>query len=239
MLSESDDGTGLPVFPADMETLLTADVLPDLVVVDAWIDTVPGGLGVKDTQNARRAVAPWKAYAAATNAAVLLVTHTNRGEHTNLRNTYGLSVALRQVARNALYAAEDPDTRALLVGPDKSNLGMKAPAERFERTSVQRFDATPHNDGTVPRLDHLGTDGRTINAAVAEQSATGHRPGTSDIDAWLRTTLAEGSMAQEELADLAIENRYSPGQLRRAKERLGTQTVKIGKQWYVSMKMDG
>jgi hypothetical protein len=43
--------------------------VPSLVVVDAWIDTVLGGLSVKDTQQARVAVAPWKSYAADTNAA--------------------------------------------------------------------------------------------------------------------------------------------------------------------------
>jgi len=123
VFSQSTDGTGPPTFPKDMDVLRNQGIKPSLVVVDAWIDTVPGGLPVKDTQKARGAVAPWKSYAADTNAAVLLVAHTNRGDRDNLRNTYGLSVALRQVARSTLYAAEDHDTSALLVGPDKSNLG--------------------------------------------------------------------------------------------------------------------
>jgi hypothetical protein len=97
------------------------------------------------------------------------VTHTNRGERQNLRNTYGLSGALRQVARSTLYPAEDPDTKVLLVGPEKSNLGIKAMAERFDRTSVPHFAQTTTSDGAVPRLDHLGTDGRTITDALAEQ----------------------------------------------------------------------
>ena len=77
------------------------------------------------------------------------MVHTNRNDGQNLRNTYGLSAALRQVARPALYAAEDPDTSALLVGPDKSNLGKRGVAERFERTSVQLWTPTPDSDGTV------------------------------------------------------------------------------------------
>lgn len=152
VFSQSTDGTGPPMFPNDMDVLRKQLITPSLVVVDAWIDTVPGGLPVKDTQKARAAIAPWKAYAADTNAAALLVAHTNRGDRNNLRNTYGLSVALRQVARSALYAAEDPDTGALLVGPDKGNLGARAMAERFERTPVQKFESTTGNDGTVARL---------------------------------------------------------------------------------------
>ena len=101
---------------------------PALVVVDAWIDTVEGGLDVKYPQKARAAIAPWKTYAANSDASVLLTMHTNRNDRQNLRNTYGLSAALRQVARSTLYATEDPDTNALLVGPDKSNLGKRGVA---------------------------------------------------------------------------------------------------------------
>ena len=43
-----------------------------------------------------------------------------------------------------MYAVEDPDTKALLVGPDKSNLGAKGVAHRFIRarfsTSLQLED---------------------------------------------------------------------------------------------------
>jgi hypothetical protein len=236
VFSESSDGTGIPSFPADMDTLRSADVTPSLVVVDAWIDTVSGGLEVKDTQKARRAVAPWKAYAAETNAAVLLVAHTNRGQHQHLRNTYGLSVALRQVARTTLYAAEDPDTNALIVGPEKSNLGAKATAERFQRTPVQVFEESVSGDGTVPRLDYLGSDNRTINEAVADNHNDERREkSTAAIDKWLRVALADGSVRASELNQQATGNGYSVDQLRRAKDRAGTLSRKVGGVWYVQL----
>lgn len=56
VFSESSDGTGVPTFPADMEKLVATGIPPTLVVVDTWIDTVAGGLQVKDTQKARQAV---------------------------------------------------------------------------------------------------------------------------------------------------------------------------------------
>ncbi len=87
VLCVDEDGTGTPTFPEDMPVLQDNEVAPSLVVVDAWIDTVEGGLPVKDPQKARQAVGPWKDYAAKTGAAVLLVTHTNRQESQDIRNT--------------------------------------------------------------------------------------------------------------------------------------------------------
>jgi hypothetical protein len=237
VFSESADGTGLPTFPDDMNDLRSSGVTPSLLVVDAWIDTVPGGLSVKDTQKARKAVAPWKSYAADTNAAVLLVAHTNRGERQNLRNTYGLSVALRQVARSTLYAAEDPDTSVLLIGAEKSNLGSKAMADRFDRTPVPHFPPTATSDGTVPRLDHLGTDGRTITDALAEQLNGNKQPErkTDAIDDWVRTALAGGPMKSTTLEELAREQGHSRTQLMRSRLRVGVEAKRVGEEWLVDL----
>jgi hypothetical protein len=169
---------------------------------------------------------------------VLLVAHTNRGDRQNLRNTYGLSGALRQVARTTLYAAEDPDTNALLVGPDKSNLGNGALAERFERSSVQCFDSTPGNDGNVACLDHLGSDGRTIIEALSEGFQSKQPQGkTEAIDAWLRDSLADGPVKSTVLEQMANEQGYSGDQLRRSKGRVA-KTRKVGGEWLTELKTD-
>lgn len=205
-------------------------------MVDAWIDTVPGGLPVKDTQKARRAVAPWKSYAADTSAAVLLVAHTNRGDRDNLRNTYGLSVALRQVACSTLYAAEDPDTSALPVGPDKGNLGARAMAERFQRTPVQHFAPTDQNDGTVARLDYLGTDGRTITDALADQCQEKQPERKTDaVDNWLSAALANGAVRSTDLEERAKERGYTPSQLHRSRGRIKARAVRVGDEWFTEL----
>jgi hypothetical protein len=146
VFSESADGSGLPTFPADMEKLRGQQIQPSLVVVDAWIDTVAGGLDVKSPQKARSAVAPWKKYAIETSAAVLLVAHTNRGDSPKLRDTYGLSGALRQVARTTMYAAEDPKTGALLVGRTSQTwelqLKQNTLSARLTSTSTRRQATT-------------------------------------------------------------------------------------------------
>jgi hypothetical protein len=231
VLCENLDGTGHPTFPTDMPVLRQLDS-PALVVVDAWIDTVEGGLDVKYPQKARAAIAPWKAYAAESDASVLLTMHTNRNDRQNLRNTYGLSSALRQVARSTLYAAEDPDTNALLVGPDKSNLGKPGVAERFERTSVPLWTPTPDNDGTVARLDYIGSDSRTIAEALSDQQEYSKPQRTSEaIDAWVREVLSAGEMKSADFTALGDEEGYSSSQLHQSRKRLGVQKRKDSDGW--------
>jgi AAA domain len=232
VLCADNDGTGTPTFPDDMSTLQGIEITPSLVVVDAWIDTVPGGLQVKDPQKARRAVAPWKEYATETGAAVLLVAHTNRLESQDIRNTYGLSGALRQVARSTIYALEDPDTKALPVGPDKSNLGAKRVAHRFIKTPVEHFAPTKDSDGTVALLESICDDSRSIQDLLVDHIDSAKRePKTKAIDLWLQEALTDGPVPSADLEAMAMAHGYSPDQLRGAGDRLGAKRTKEGKKW--------
>jgi hypothetical protein len=236
VLCADDDGTGTPTFPDDMSALRENELKPSLVVADAWIDTVPGGLQVKDAQKARRAIGPWKDYAAKTGAAILLVTHTNRQESQDIRSTYGLSGALRQVARITIYALEDPDTKALLVGPDKSNLGAKGVAHRLIKIPVEHFTPTADSDGTVALLESIGDDSRSIQGLLAEQvDAAKPAPKTTEIDLWLSDILSNGPVPSSDLEGMAMGQGYSPDQLRGAGDRLGAKRTKEGKKWMTSL----
>jgi AAA domain len=220
----------------DMPKLWECGIAPSLVVVDAWIDTVPGGLQVKDAQKARRAVSPWKDFAAKTGAAVLLVTHTNRQESQDIRNTYGLSGALRQVARSTMYALEDPDTKALLVGPDKSNLGAKGVAHRFLKTPVQHFTPTDVSDGTVALLESIGDYDKSIQDVLADQiDAARPVPKTQQIDLWLRAILSDGPVPSADLEVMADAEGYSQDQLRGARKRLGVKPIRDASKWMASL----
>lgn len=238
MLAEERDGTG-PATTNDLEVLENSAIRPALVVLDAWIDTVPGGLNIRDAQQCRAAVKPWKDYAAKVGAAVLLVTHTNRIDSGASRDTYGLSGALRQVARSALYALEDPETAALLVGPDKSNLSTKAVAQRFERASVQKFEATSGSDGLVPILEYLGPDNLTISQIVSNQHAGKQRPGNRDrydnIDTLVRDALEHGPLPSQDLKQLAGLYGFSEDQVDRSKSRVGAKSFKQGTSWFTEL----
>lgn len=238
ILSEELDGTG-PATSKDLAVLENSGIKPALVVLDAWIDTVPGGVNVKDPQQCRVAVKPWKDYAAKFDAAVLLVTHTNRLDSGSSRDTYGLSGALRQVVRSALYAVEDPETSALLVGPDKSNLSTKAVAQRFERASVQNFEAVSGSDGRVPILEYLGPDNLTISQIVSNQHAGKQRPGNRDrygnIDTLVRDALEHGPLPSQDLKQLAGLYGFSEDQVDRSKVRVGAKSFKRGNNWFTDL----
>lgn len=172
VICSEDDGSGSPVFPRDCFLILEADPKPALVVVDAWLDTVSAGLSVRDPQQARQALHPWKEVATATGAAVLLLTHTNRVTSPNARDRYGASYALRQKARLTLYAQQD-DEGYLLIGPEKANSTADMPASRFTIGSKPYFPPTDEHDGTVPLLAYIGESDRTAREHVAASAETG------------------------------------------------------------------
>lgn len=97
-----DDGSGSPIFPRDLSLIREADPKPALVVVDCWLDTVPAGLSVRDPQQARLALHAWKDAATITDAAMLLLCHTNRVATPNARDRYGATGELRKKARMTL-----------------------------------------------------------------------------------------------------------------------------------------
>ncbi len=172
VICTEDDGSGSPVFPRDCFLILETDPKPALVVVDAWLDTVPAGLSVRDPQQARQALHPWKEVATSTDAAVLLLCHTNRVASPNARDRYGATYALRQKARLTLYAQQD-DEGYLLIGPEKANSTAEAPASRFAITSKAYFPATDEHDGTVPLLAYIGESDRTAREHVAASAEAG------------------------------------------------------------------
>ena len=90
---------------------------------------------------ARQALHPFKEITIITDAAVLLLCHTNRVATPNARDRYGATWELRKKARMTLYAQTDKDG-CLLVGPEKMNTARPIPASKFVITSVQHFEPT-------------------------------------------------------------------------------------------------
>ena len=128
-----DDGSGSPVFPRDIHIMEAMDPSPVLVVVDCWLDTVPPGKKIADPQQARAVLHPWKELATRTDAAVMLLGHTNRIASANPRAKYGATYALRQKCRLTLFAQEGQDGE-LLIGPEKANGAAILPASIFRST---------------------------------------------------------------------------------------------------------
>lgn len=225
VICTEDDGSGAPTFPRDLYLIEYAEPVPALVVVDAWLDTVPPGLSVRDPQQARQALHPWRELATVTDAAVLLLCHTNRVASANARDRYGATGELRKKARMTLYAQADDDGR-LVVGPEKMNTAAPIPASTFTITSVQHFPPTEDSDGTVPLLTYAGESERTAREHIADAYDTDHGTDSqdrADAERWLRDYLTqEGPRARSadtkrEAAKAGISDKV----LRRARNRLG------------------
>ncbi|MCZ8380351.1 AAA family ATPase [Mycobacterium sp. CPCC 205372] len=220
------DGSGSPVFPRDLHLLEQLDFA--LLVVDAWLDTVPASLSVRDPQQARQALRPFKELASQTGCAVLLLCHTNRVSSDNPRDRYGATGELRKVARLTLFAQRD-DEGNLVVGPEKLNTAAPVSAAMFAITPVQHFPATDDHDGTVPLLSYAGASDLTAREHIALAHATDRAPDNNgDAVAWLARVLGTGPRWAAEVYDAGEAAGHSVDRLKRAKRKLHAESTKIG-----------
>ncbi len=217
VIAAAKDGSGSPVFPSDDMKLLYAEPLPALVIVDAWLDTVPGSLNVQTPQDARLALHPWKDVAVHTGTAVVLMTHTNRAKGT-AREKYGITGELRKKARMALFAQRD-DQGQLLVGPEKANGTAIVPSSMFTIEVVQVRPPSDDDDGTVARVMYVG-DSDHKAADLADSS------GMSAEHMWLINHLAEGP--QQGVVERAVEEGYKAYKIRLAAKDLKVKFDRVG-----------
>ncbi|WML64267.1 AAA family ATPase [Rhodococcus sp. AH-ZY2] len=220
------DGSGSPVFPRDMDLVEQAATDAAVVIVDAWADTLPGSLSVKDPQQARQALHPWKELGTRTGAAVLLSGHTNREKGGNVRNSYGLTGELRKKARLTILAQPDPeDETVMVIGPEKTNLAPQVPASKFRIESVPVFEPTEDSDGTVPRLMWIGDAEQSAremfaDAAESDMGEDGTDRGTAEE--WLRRYLTDKPGADSaEVKKAAKAADIAERTLQRARKKLG------------------
>jgi len=234
------DGTGTPEFPGDMHLISHSWTHYDLIVVDAWVETLPRILNIQRPQEARRALHPWKQLASQLNCAVLLLTHTNRVGTDNARDKYGLTGELRKSARLTLWAQKD-EKGVLTVGPEKSNLTSQTLATEFAITTVQKFapttapDGTIQNDGTVPRLDVVGQSKRTANDILGDVVSAGQNDiGGNECERFLIDFIIDsgGEVAAKEATRHMVENGFNRVEINHARERARHPRIKTGRKGF-------
>lgn len=224
VICTEDDGSGAPTFPRDLFLIYEADPAPALIIVDAWLDTVPAGIVVRDPQGARQALHPWRELATQSDAAVLLLCHTNRVASAVARDRYGATAELRKKARMTLYAQSDDDGH-LVVGPEKMNTAAPIPATTFAIQSVQHFEPTADDDGTVPRLEYIGESDRTAREHIADAFVAdggGDRQERADAKNWLKgyIELQGPQVLSAEVKREAVKAGFSERTLQRARQDL-------------------
>lgn len=246
VLCEDEDGNGAPVFPRDFDLIRDYGEPLSLIVVDAWLDTVSAGLKVSDTQQARQALDPWKTTAARTDAAVLLLAHTNRIASGSARDRIGATAALRQKARMLLLAQLDEDDN-LTVGPEKANGVRIVDAAAFTIAGVQRFAPTDDHDGTVPLLTYAGDSDRTARQIhedmhAAAKNQRGNSEPDDEVSLWLRGTIEAAAPCWAAPAYEEAEMRgWSADKVKRAKKKLGAVARKDADtgHWYWTLPRQG
>lgn len=223
------DGSGSPMFPRDLHLIEEAEA--DLVVVDAWLDTVPAGVKVSDPHMARLMLHPWKEAATTTGSAVLLLTHTNRVDSRSARDRYGITIELRKKARQTLFAQVDEEDR-LTIGPEKSNLSSPVPASLFTIDAVQVFAPTDDSDGTVPRLRYAGDSHRTAGGQLQANYDAAHddEGDRNEAEQWLEDYLTANPGASSTDAKTAgrKELHCSEATLKRAAKSLRVVVSSVG-----------
>lgn len=246
VLCEDEDGNGAPVFPRDFDLIRDYGEPLSLIVVDAWLDTVSAGLKVSDTQQARQALDPWKTTAARTDAAVLLLAHTNRIASGSARDRIGATAALRQKARMLLLAQLDEDDN-LTVGPEKANGVRIVDAASFTIAGVQRFAPTDDHDGTVPLINYAGDSDRTARQIhedmhAAAKNQRGNSEPDDEVSLWLRGTIEAAAPCWAAPAYEEAEMRgWSADKVKRAKKKLGAVARKDADtgHWYWTLPRQG
>ncbi|WP_235659166.1 AAA family ATPase [Mycobacteroides abscessus] len=210
------DGSGSPTFPDDID-LLYVDPAPALVVVDAWLDTVPAKLNIQTPQHARLALHPWKEVATQAGAAVVLMTHTNRAKGP-ARDKYGITGELRKKARMALYAQTN-EKKQFVIGPEKANGSAIIAASAFDIEVVQVHASTDDDDGTVARLKYVGQSDQTAREMA-------NSDGASPEQMWLINHLAEGP--QKNVVETAVEEGFKAYKIRLAAKELKVKFDRVG-----------
>lgn len=249
-----DDGSGTPVFAGYGGDMLLLDALlhelevePALLVVDAWLDTVSGQLNIRDTQQARAALHPWKEIATRHNLSVLLVTHTNRADTTSTRDLMGGTAALRQKARMVLFAARpqltDTGDQHLWVGPDKANTTGIVDAVKFKVTVEQVREQTDDDPGTTALLtgpqDALMTIGQLLGEWKREELEAERKPTKSEkAEDVIRDYMAgqEGDVLSSDLKKHLHKSGYGKTASEDAMRRIGTSASREGQgKWFYTL----
>lgn len=231
VMCEREDGSGTPVFPRDIPLIADANPTPAMVVVDAWLDTVPAGLNIGDPRCAREVLQRWRELATATDAAVMLVCHTNRVAAGGPRQRYAVTSELRKTARMSLYAQADDDGR-LIVGPEKTNISAPVNASVFEIEAVPYFPVTGDGDGAVPRLAYAADIDCTAGELMT-QTGNGHSgidfQDRSDTQRWLSDFLTqEGPSPSDQVKKEALQAGFTDKMVRTARKGLGVEIRRRG-----------
>lgn len=193
-----------------------------LVVIDP-VSAYLGGTDDHKNGELRGVLSPLKAIAERTDAAIILVTHLNKSSGTNGKHRVTGSIAYVGACRaNFLFARDrdDPTGRRVLMLANGCNLAGDVPTLAYRIEDRGDGPAVEWEDGPV--------DITVEQALEPEVADPGRRAEARECETWLRERLSKGDVEQPEVESDGRRADFSKDQLRRAKERIGATSVRVG-----------
>jgi hypothetical protein len=193
-----------------------------LVIVDP-VSAYLGGADDHKNSELRGVLSPLKALAERTGAAVVLVTHLNKGAGTNGKYRVSGSIAYVGACRaNFLFARDrdDPTGRRVLMLANGCNLAGDVP------TLAYRIEDS--GDGPTVEWEADPVDVTVEQALTAAGEDPHERDDRSACDGWLQEVLAAGPVLAVEVIRAGREAGFSESALKRSKLRIGARSNRHG-----------
>ena len=216
-------------FPQDADRLrqLIDETSARFVVIDPLMAHLPGTVNSWRDQSVRHALAPIAQLAEATNAAIVLICHLNKGQGTDPLKRIGGSIGIAAAARSVLLLGRhpsDPEGDDRVLAHVKSNMGR---LEESRLVTIKPASIKP--DGVKTATARI--NGRVKVAAdelLVERAPGAARTARNQGIEYLRDVLESGPKPVKTLREGARERGISPSTLKRARKDLCLVTVKDG-----------
>lgn len=219
--------TRLPlIVPADLARIESAVRQRGvrLVAFDPFMAFLPAEANANRDQDVRRALAPLRALAERTGAAVVLIRHLRKGAAENPLYRGGGSIGIVGAARSALLVAPDPedesgDRRILAVSA--CNLAAPTPSLAY------RLVLEP--DAPAPRIRWEGASPHDATALLSVPRDEDERAALGEAKEFLREALPVGVLVpSKEVKESSRKAGVSWASVRRGAKALGVETVRTG-----------
>lgn len=190
-----------------------------LVVVDPIMAYLGPDVNSWRDQDVRRLLAPLAALAEESGAAIVLIRHLRKAADANPLYRGGGSIGIIGAARSGLLVARDPDDpERRVLAATKANLAKEAPSLSYRMVEI---------NGAV-KIEWLGESHHAAAALLAVPPSNETRNAMGEAADWLRSRLADGPVAAQDIRCKARGAGYSHRTLARAKDRLGVTSNKCG-----------
>lgn len=198
-----------------------------LIVIDP-ITAYLGGADSHKNAEIRALLAPLSDMAAKHGAAVVCVSHLNKGGNSDALMRVTGSLAFVAASRAAFVVAKDQDNDARrLLLPLKNNIGNDQTGLAFTIHSAQVESAAGLIDTSYVAWE---PDGVTVTAdeAMAQHGDLEERDAVKDAKDFLKGLLADGPVRSKQIKQDAEGAGYSWRTIQRAQKSLGIEAIKEG-----------